>query len=69
MNKGRFINRKLAKRPGYAQKQARLALETQKRWKPGIPLEKQRAIIDSNGPAGKGAEENRRGSCEIVEKL
>ncbi len=27
MGKGNFINRKLAKRPGHAQRQARLALE------------------------------------------
>lgn len=30
MSKGKFINRKMAKRPGHAQRQARLALEAGK---------------------------------------
>ena len=57
MMRGSFVNQKLAKKTGYAQQQARLALEAQKRQKPGIPSEKQRAIINFAARSGKGRRE------------
>ena len=57
MAKGKFINRKLAKRSGHAQRQARLDLEAQRGSKASSP-QKKRAIIfhdiADRKPAGPG---------------
>ena len=45
MMKGRFVNRKLAKRSGHAQRQARLALETGRGGKQDPSPKKERAIM------------------------
>ena len=45
MHKGKFTNRKLAKRTGHAQRQARLVLETGRGGKQGPSPKKERAIM------------------------
>ena len=65
MSKGKFINRKMAKRPGYAQRQARLALEAGRKSKLAPSPKKERAIISFEVPGRKAAgntEENHAGS-------
>ena len=65
MNKGKFINRKMAKRPGHAQRQARLALKAERGAKSVPPPKKERAIISFEVPGRKAAgntEENHAGS-------
>ena len=65
MSKGKFINRKLAKRPGHAQRRARLALEAGKGSKSTPFPKKERAIMSWQLPGGKTAgntEENHAGS-------
>ena len=65
MNKGKFINRKLAKRPGHAQRQARLALEAGKGSKSAPPPRKERAIMSLQLPGKKtegNTEDNHAGS-------
>ena len=65
MSKGKFINRKLAKRPGHAQRQARLALEVGRKSKSALSPKKERAIITFEVPGRKAAgntKENLAGS-------
>ena len=65
MSKGKFINRKLAKRPGHAQRQARLALEAARKSKSPPSPKKERAIMSLQFPGEKTAgntEENHAGS-------
>ena len=65
MSKGKFINRKMAKRPGHAQRQARLALEAGRGSNSAPSRKKERAIITLQPPGGKTAgntEENHAGS-------
>ena len=45
MHKGKFTNRKLAKRAGHAQRQTRLALETGRGGKQAPSPKKERAIM------------------------
>lgn len=46
MNKGKFVNRKLAKSPGHAQRQARLGLEAGKGRMLARSPKKERVIIE-----------------------
>ena len=65
MSKGKFINRKLAKRPGHAQRKARLALEAGRKSKSAPSPKKERAIMSFPRPGGKAAgntKENHAGS-------
>ena len=65
MSKGRFVNRKMAKRTGHAQRQARLALEAGRKSKSAPSRKKERAIMSLQLPGGKTAgntEDNHAGS-------
>ena len=65
MHKGKFTNRKLAKRTGHAQRQARLALETGRGGKQAASPTKERAIINFQASERKDAgniEGNHEGS-------
>ena len=65
MHRGKFTNRKLAKRAGHAQRQARLALETGPGGKRVPSSKKERAIITFRASERKDAgniEGNHEGS-------